>query len=175
MATLYGSAVGGAGALEQSTRSPAHARVRTTISAYDGTPATTDVLVLGYFKSSDHLVDIVLATDGAATAGALNIGLHSVEFRDGATTLTVIDADLFASAQSVASALAWDAQTSVFDEAGTCDDVMDRGKALWVLAALGAASYTEDPGLTFAITATPSTTVDAATEMVFAVSYVAGD
>lgn len=169
MATLYGSAAS-AGPIGQSTQSFAHARTRTTLSTYDGTPATTDELVIGYFKSTDRIVDIELATDGAATAGALNIGLHTASFSNDSTELTVSDADRFASAQSVASAIAFDARVSVFDESGTLDDVMDRGKTIWELAGLS-----EDDGNTYAITATPSTTVDAATEMIFVVTYVAGD
>lgn len=174
MATLY-SSVASAGPLGQSTLGPAHARTRTTLATYDGAPTTSDTLVIGYFKSSDRIIDIDNFTDGAASAGALNVGLHSVNFANGDTELTVVDADLFASALPVTLAIAYDAANSIFDEAGTLDDVMDRGKTLWELAAVGAASYTEDPGLTFAITATPSTTVDAATEMGFEVTYVAGD
>lgn len=174
MATLYGSAVS-AGPIGQSTRSFAHARVRHILSTYDGTPTTSDVLVLGLIKSGDLILDIELATDGAASAGALNVGLHSVDFSNNSTTLTAVDADLFASARAVTSAIAWDARDSIFSESTTLDDVMDRGKSAWALAAIGAASYTVDPGLTFAITATPSTAVDAATEMAFLITYVAGD
>ncbi len=176
MANLFGSAVASSGgSIRQSTRSFGGARERTTLSTHDGTPATTDVLIIGLVKSGDLCEDIEYWTDGGATAGAFNVGLSSVNLSNNGFELTVVDADLFASAQAATSAIAYDARVSVFDEAGTLDDVMDRGKTFWALAALGAASYTSDPGLTFAITATPSTTLNAATELGFRVSYVAGD
>jgi hypothetical protein len=181
MSTYYGSALAGssnttyAGNVPQTTQSFAHARVRRTLSTLDATPLTTDTIVVGLFKSSDRLLDIVFAIDGASTSGALNIGLHSADMSNNALTLTAVDADLFASATITGNAITYEARTSMFDEAGTLDDIMDRGKTLWELAAIGAASYTSDPGLTFAITATPSTNVDAATEMLFEVTYVAGD
>lgn len=181
MATLYTSVTGSSstaynGTIPQSVQGPAHARTRTTYATIDATPTTSDVIAVAFLKSSDRLIDIKLVCDGAPTTnGALNIGLHSADLSNNAVTLTAVDADLFASAQSVTTAIAFDGAGSVFDEATTLDDVMDRGKTLWELAALGAASYTEDPGLTFAITATPSTTCDAATELGFLVTYVAGD
>lgn len=181
MANVFTSVTQGAsnstygGNVPQSVQGPAHARTRTTYATVDAAPTTSDTVIVALLKSSDRLIDIKLATDGAATAGALNIGLASADLSNDSISLTVIDEDLFASAQSVVTAIAFDAAGSVFDEAGTLDDVMDRGKTLWELAALGAASYTEDPGLTFAITADPSTTVNAATEMGFLITYVAGD
>lgn len=178
MAQYFGSAVDGTpqGSQPQSTKSPAHARKRSTISTIDQASLTqNDTITLGYFKSSDQLIDIKFFTDGAAGAGTLDIGLSSVEFRDGTATETVVDADLFANGQSVTSAIAYDAAGSVFDESTTLDDVMDRGKPLWQLAALGAASYTSDPGLTFAIVATVNATINATTEMGFEIEYVAGD
>lgn len=172
MADIFGSAVSdSSGQPGQDTRSFAHARVRHIYSTFDASTATTsDTMVIGYVKSTDLILDIKLCTDGAASAGALNVGLHTVDFRNGSTTLTVSDADRFASAQSVTSAIAFDAAGSVFDESGTLDDVIDRGKAVYALAGLS-----DDDGETYAITASPSTTIDAATELGFLVTYVAGD
>lgn len=175
MATLYGSAVSSSGQPRQSTRSYAHARVRTTLSVFDGTPTTADILILGLLKSGDLLEEIEFWTDGGGTAGAIDVGLYSVDLSNDSLTLTVVDVDLFASAQATGTPILHDARISVFDESTTLDDVMDRGKTLWALAAIGAASYTEDPGLTFAICATPTTTVDADNEMGFKIKYVAGD
>lgn len=176
MAILYGSAVGSTGSsIRQSTRSYAHARKRETLSTYDGTPATTDELIIALVKPTDMLRDISFWTDGNASAGAFNVGLWLVNSANQSTELTVIDGDLFASSQAATSAIAYDARISVFDEAGTLDDVMDRGKMFWELAAIGAASYTEDPGGQFAIVVKPTTTLNAATELGFLVEYVAGD
>ena len=176
MATLFGSAVASTGgSIRQSTRSFAHARRRATLSTYDGTPLDTDILVIGLVKSSDLCLDISFFTDGNATAGALDVGLSSVNLSNNGFDLTVVDVDLFASARLATSPIAYDTRDSVFSESTTLDDVMDRGKSFWALAALGAASYTEDPGLTFAVTATPSTSLNAATELGFLVEYVAGD
>lgn len=176
MAVLFGSAVAATGGTaRQSTRSYAHARKRETLSTYDGAPTTSDQLVLALVKSSDMLRDISFWSDGGATNGTINVGLYTVDMSNNGLALTVVDADLFCSAQGVGTAVAYDARISLFDEAGTCDDVMDRGKTFWALAALGAATYTEDPGVTFAVVATPAVTVDAATEMGFLVEYVAGD
>lgn len=176
MAILYGSAVGSTGGnIRQSTRSFAHARMRETLSNFDGTPTTSDELVIGLFKSNDRIKDIRFGTDGAATTAAFDLGLWEVEVRNEALSLTVIDQDLFASARSATTSIGFSANTSVFSESGTLDDFMDRGKSLWELAALGAASYTEDPGLDVAIVVKPTATFNAATEMIFSVEYVAGD
>ena len=180
MAIYYGSAVQGAnnttfgGIPPSSTRSISHARKRTTISVLDATPTTSDTIIVGFIKSSDLLIDITMATDGNATAGALNAGLSSVEFANGADEYTVVDADLFATAFFSTTAITYGARATMW-ESGTLDVVMDRGKSMWELAALGAATYTEDPGLTFAITCTPSTSFDAAQEFLWEISYVAGD
>ena len=146
-----------------------------TLSTYDGAPTTNDILILALIKSSDLLEDIEFWTDGGGEGGALNVGLCTADMTNNAISLAIVNVDLFASAQATGTPIAYDARISLFDEAATLDDVMDRGKTLWALAALGGTSYTEDPGKTFAICAFPSTTVDAANEMGFRVSYVAGD
>lgn len=176
MAILYGSAVAATGGnIRSSTRSIAHARSREWISTYDGTPTTSDQLVVGFMKSNDMLIDIEIFTDGNPTAGALNIGLYEADIRNDDLSLTAIDDDLFASAQSVTTNISFNNRISVFSEAGTLDDIMDRGKSLWSLAAVGAASYTEDPGLTVAVVATPSTSANAAAEIGFRIKAVTGD
>ena len=176
MSVLYGSAVASTGGnARQSTRSFAHARKRETLSVYDGTPTTSDQLVLALVKSSDLCKDITFWTDGGGTGGSIDVGLYTVDLSNNGLTLTVVDQDLFAATQVTGTPIAYDAKISVFDQSTTCDDVMDRGKTFWALAALGAATYTADPGVTFAVVATPDVTVDAANEMGFEVQYVAGD
>ena len=176
MATIFGSAVSSSGSsIRQSTRSFAHARERVTLSTYDGTPGDGDILVFALMKSSDLLEDIEFWCDGNPTAGTFNIGIYQAVMANQGISLTAIDDDLFASAQTAATAIAYDARVSVFDEAGTLDDVMDRGKTLWALAAIGAATYTEDPGTLFALCATDVQNFDAAAEVGFRVKYVAGD
>ena len=114
-----------------------------------------DVILLMPIPSNFRPTQFRFSTDGGATAGAANVGLHTVS--DDGATATVVDADLFASAQSVTTA-------------ATATDIIaylnteDRGKTLWEIAALGAATYTADPKIEFWLTLTISTNVDATTE-----------
>jgi hypothetical protein len=176
MANVFGTAIADStGQPGQSTRSIAHARTRTTWSRFaDAVHADTVDLVIAYFKSSDQIIDIRFYTDGDGTNGAFNLGISSVNYANGGTAFTVVDATLFASAKATGTAiLHGSAVASVFAE-DSLDD-FDRGKTLWALAAIGDASYTEDPGLTFALVADISTTIDAAQEIIFEIEYVAGD
>jgi len=177
MSYTYGSAI------SRTTSQPgsqvadiAHARTRTTLSRFTAAAhADTVNLVIGYFKSSDQIIDIRFYTDGGGTAGAFNLGLWTTTFSDGAPTHTVADVDLYASAKATGTAiLHGSAIATVFTEAATLDD-FDRGKALWAQLAIGAGSDTTDPGVTYALIADISTTIDAANELAFEVEYVAGD
>ena len=147
------------------------ARTRTSVARATGLFLTTDVVRMASLHSSRQLLHIGIGADGASTAGAVNLGLYLAGTdHDGA----VVDVDLFASAQSVASALdPWAADG--FVEATTLGGV-DRGKKLWELAALGAASYTEDPDVMFDICIVPSTSLTvAASELSLWLTYTAGD
>ena len=177
MSEVYGSAIA------RTSQSPgqqvadiAHARARKTFSRFAAAAhADTVNLVIGYFKSSDQILDIKFYTDGGGTAGAFNLGLWTVTFDNGVPTFTVADVDLYASAKATGTAiLHGSAIATVFTESATLDD-FDRGKALWAQLAIGAGSDTSDPGVTYALIADISTTIDGANEMAFDVDYVAGD
>ncbi len=105
---------------------------------------------------------------GATTT--FHVGLYKKgDADDGA----VIDVDLFGSTIDWSGAIA---RTDYFTEAGTLDN-WDRGKTLWELAAIGAASYTSDPRETWTIAATTTQDIDAtagAVEMLVEALYVAG-
>lgn len=154
-----------------------HSRVRVTSAAFDvATAATTDDLVFGIFNSNARIKDIrYYMTDvGTATTGAMNVGLWLATRSNGAWTYTVIDADLFASAVSIAATIAYPG-TSIFAESAVLNTVLDRGKKLWELADIGAATYPTDPGYMFAIIGEVSTAVDQAIDLGVEIEYVAGD
>jgi hypothetical protein len=176
MALEFSSAISeGTGPIGASTRAISHARARKTYAQITTSAADTDDIVIGYFKSNDQILDINFYTNGGSTAGAFNLGLWSADFRNGATSIVVVDADLYASAQATSTAvLVGAADTTIFRESAVLTDA-DRGTALWAQAATGAASYTVDPGLTFALVAEVSTTINAATILTFEIDYVAGD
>lgn len=177
MATLYGSAVSSTANPPQSVNQNgfAHARMRKLYSTYEGQPTTSDTLIIGLFKPSDRIFDIKFYTDGAGTNGALNIGVHRVTIQNGAISLTAVDADVFATAKATGTAILHGSATAtVFTESGNFVDV-ERGKALWQLASDVTGTYTSDPGGLLAITATPSTSEDAASDYAFEIEYVAGD
>lgn len=147
----------------------AHARRRVTASRFTGLITTSDTARVCTLKSSDRIERIYVASDGGSTAGAIDIGLYETgTANDGA----VIDGDLFASALTTSSAIAYVDQ---FKESSTLGDV-DRLKPAWQLAALGAASYTEDPGINFDLTLQGSTTFTGSdTNLLIAVYYTSGD
>lgn len=158
--------------LDSQHRAPvglSHARTRTSVASITAMPLTTDVVRMITLKSGDRLLKLELSSDGGSTAGAVNVGLYLAgDAHDGA----VVDADLFASAQTISSALDL---TDVFDEAATLAGV-DRGKTLWELAAIGAGSDTEDPFVQYDITIVPSTTFTVAdSELTLVATYMAGD
>lgn len=119
---------------------------------------SADVILLMPIPSNFRPFELLFSTDGGATAGAANVGLHTLS--DDGATATAVDVDLFASAQAVTSA---GLRTDIFSESTTLG-VEDRGKYMWEIAAVGAASYTVDPKIEFWLTATISTNIDATTE-----------
>ena len=172
MATTFGSAIADAtGQPGSSVGDISHARARKTLSRFAaGVPADGDFYVIGYFKSSDQVIDIRYYTDGGGTGGAFDLGLWSADFSNGATTLTDVDQNLYATLKATGTPiLHGSAVATIFAESATLND-FDRGKALWVQA-----GATVDPGVTYALVAEFTTTVDGANEMAFEVDYVAGD
>lgn len=101
--------------------------------------------------SSARISDVLLTCDSLGTAGAANIGVYETTENGGA----VVDADLFASAQVLTSALD---KTSVLHESGVFgkDEVEKR---LWEVLGLSA-----DPKKDYDVVLTLSTaTIDAGT------------
>lgn len=151
-----------------------HARMRKKVAriTLDLLPVftTNDVARIMQFKSGDRLFELTLVSAGASTVVTVGIGLHeSGNNHDG----VVIDLDLFASALAVNGTVARSAD--MFTESSTLDD-FDRGLTLWELAAIGAASYTEDPFLDFDLTLTAGAAVTTADEpLIIEAWYTSGD
>lgn len=159
-------------ALQTLSAGLSHARLRTKIArATVGTAGMTsgDELRMFRMKSSDRLYRLSYSSDGGATTYAANLGLYLTGTSgDGA----VVDADLFASALAAASGAAL---TDVFAESAVLTDE-DRGKTLWALAAIGAASYTSDPQIEFDFVFTSTATgTGAVNELLLVAEYTSGD
>lgn len=104
---------------------------------------TSDLARMIVLPSRARIWQLFLVTDGAATAGATDVGLYYAGSNaDGA----VIDADFFATAVVVTSASSAD----IFAERSAALAV-NRGKTLWELAGLSS-----DPQVPIHITMTPS-------------------
>lgn len=149
-----------------------HARKRWSRASFVGllTTATTDIARMLTLRSSDRLIDLYLSTDAACAAGAVDIGLY---LRGGNHDGAVVDADLFASAVDVHTAAF--APTSILNEATTITTI-GYGLPLWEQAALGAATYTSDPGVLFDIVISAETTMTTtATTLILEALYSAGD
>lgn len=149
-----------------------HGRIRYKRASITGLPLVTTPDVLRFFslKSSDRLLELYLSCDGGSTAGAVSTGLHEAgSNHDGA----VVDADLFDTAQSIASALN---RQEAWAGGALANFGVNRGSYLWQQAAVGAASYTEDPKILFDVTCTVTTSFTVAdSELVLEAYYTAGD
>ena len=168
MALLYGSNLDPA-ARPMGNVGFNHSRVRVTSFVYTGTPTDADDLVFGIFKTNDRIKDIRLSViDGSASPGAVNISVWTADTSNNGLSITVVDADRFASAQSINADIAYPG-SSVFEEAGTLT-IADRGKKLHEQAGV-----TTDPGGNYAIVGEVSTTADAAVTLLVEIEYVAGD
>ncbi len=147
-----------------------HARLRTKIARVTYLALTTDVLRMITLKSSDRLISLELATDGACAAGAVDVGLYlSGKNHTGA----VADADMFSTALVVST------ETDYVDAwlDSTLLDGVDRGRTMWALATLGAGTnYTVDPIIEFDIVLIASTNcTTTAQELTKKADYTAGD
>jgi len=114
--------------------------------------------VLATIPSNARVSQVLLSCDGAATAGAADIGLYRTTLDGGA----VVDADFFASAQSLASALA---NSDVTHESGVFG-IEDTELFVW--EALG---LTEDPNLMYDVALTLTTAINAADDIALKVRY----
>ncbi len=95
------------------------------------------------------LTSLELASDALGTSASYDLGVYDLAANGGA----VVDADEFASALNLASAVAW---TNVLEEA-VATDISKIGQPLW--QRLG---FAADPGKSFDIVATANTAGDAA-------------
>lgn len=113
------------------------------------TTASSDLARMIVLPASARVWQLWFATNGAATAGAMNIGLY---YAGSAADGAVINASYFGTAIVVTAS----AHTEVFNESTTPTEVK-RGNTLWELAGLSA-----EPSLPTTnrmhITITPSTT-----------------
>lgn len=146
-----------------------HARIRYARATITGMPLAADVLRFMTLRSGDRLLELMISSDGGSTAAALNFGIYLAgNAHDGA----VKDADLFASAQAISTAIE---RTSIFLESGTPQHE-DHGKRLWELLALGDGDDTVDPVVLYDICGVVSTAfTDADSIMTLEAYYTAGD
>mgnify|MGYP000551342106 CR=1 FL=1 len=120
-----------------------------TVTASD---TTSDNVVLFAIPTSACVRSVLLSSDGAATAGAGDLGIGTLN--EAGDTLTAVDLDLFASAQAITTALE---RSDVIDEAGTIT-IDERFMPIWQ-----AAGQSTDPGGLYWIVYTPTTQADANT------------
>jgi hypothetical protein len=129
-------------------------------------------------RSADRLIELLISTDGAATAGAVDVGVWlSGDNHDGAT-IGSATVNLFADALALTtlsqrtSCLGVEGGSSSIPVAG---EECPHGMTLWELVNMGDGTYTSDPGINFDITLNPSTTFDVATIITLEAYYTSGD
>lgn len=120
-----------------------------TITASD---TTSDVVLLFPVPTNLAVRALLFSTDGAATAGAGNFGLYTLNAAG--DTATAVDADLFASAQAITSALA---RSDITGESGVLT-INERFAPLWEVVGASA-----DPGGWYWVSYVPTTQADAST------------
>lgn len=139
------------------------ARLRIFGSSITKLLLTTDTCRMITLPARARLWQLWLGTNGAATAGATDVGLYySGSNADGA----VIDADYFATAVVVTSA----SYADVFNESTTPTQVK-RGNYIWELAGLSAEPTTPATSQ-FDIVLTPSTSFTVAAPIVQLQAFV---
>jgi len=179
MSVWYSDHYGADGTSDNSIASPPnvvsvgvkHGRIRYARATLTGLCLDTEVMRYLTLKSSDRILEIMISSDGGSTAAAANYGVYKAgNAHDGA----VLDADLFASAQALSTAIA---RTDIFNESAVLQHE-DRGKQLWELVVVGADpdSYTADPQILMDICGVVSTTfTDAVSITTLEVYYTSGD
>lgn len=120
-----------------------------------------DILRFFRVKSNAVVREVLLSCDAISTSGAVDIGIYRTADDGGA----VVDADFFASAQVVTSALTL---SNVAHESGVYG-IEDRNKPLW--EALG---LTEDSQVWYDVAATITTDMGGAGTLVLEGTYVDG-
>jgi hypothetical protein len=120
-----------------------------------------DILRFVRIRSNAAVRAVFLSCDAVASAGAVNVGLYQTLENGGA----VVDADFFASAQVVTTALA---RSNIAHESGVYG-IEDLDKPIW--EALG---LTADPGIAYDVAATVTTDMGGAGTLCLEVLYVDG-
>jgi len=113
----------------------------------------------GTVPSNARISNLLLSCDGAGTNTAMDIGIYKSTLDGGA----VVDADCFASAQALGTALV---KSSVLHESGVFG-IEDSEKPLWEVLGL-----TADPKLEYDIVGTVTTAADSADTIVLECLYV---
>jgi len=114
--------------------------------------------IFGSVRSNARISQVLLSCDGANTTGAGDIGIYQTTLNGGA----VVDADFFASAQSISSALV---NSDVTHESGVFG-IEDIEKPLW--EALG---LLEDPHVDYDVVMTLTAASDAADDVGLKIRY----
>ena len=118
--------------------------------------------ILGSVPSSASMRELVVLCD-AITSAAADFGLYRTTADGGA----VVDVDLFASAQSIATAIT--TGTNVLHESGNLD-VANLAKPLWQILGL-----TSDPQLMYDVVATLTAAATASGTLSARISYAQGN
>ena len=122
---------------------------QSVIATIGGTSA--DIVRMFTLPSSARILELNACSEGTSTTYAADIGVYeSGDAHDGA----LIDIDLFDAGSALATAQAYIDSFAL----GVLTDV-DRGRPLWHLCALGAATYTADPQIEMDICLTSSATL----------------
>jgi hypothetical protein len=133
------------------------------------TAVSTETIRFMSMRSGDRIHEMKISNPGDCGTATMNLGLYLPGDNHSGT---VLDADLFMSAEDMATA---NDRVDAFDESSTLDN-QDRGKALWQLYAAGAGSDSVDPMLDYDITGVLAASMDtAAEEVLLEVWYTAGD
>lgn len=122
---------------------------------------TADVLTFCYIPSNAVVRQVLLSCDAVSSTGAMDIGLYQTADNGGA----VVDADYFASAQVVTTALN---NSDVTHESGIYG-IEDKDKPLWEALGLSA-----DPQISYVIAGTITTDMGGAGTLTVEALYVDG-
>lgn len=141
-----------------------NAKVKTTgpgILEVSTAEDAADILTFCQIKSNATVKQVLLSCDAVAVGGAMDIGLYQTADNGGA----VVDADFFASAQVVTTALV---DSNVAHESGVYG-IEDKNKPIW--EALG---LSEDPQIDYVVAGTITTDMGGAGTLCVEVTYVDG-
>lgn len=142
-----------------------------TTASGDGSfdPATNDTLVLGKMQSNWRITELWVVGKAVPVTWTFDLGIFEL---DGDGVLVAVDAAGFGADLSLGAT-----ESEEFnDAAGLVDG--DKGKPVWELMNLGAATITEDPKKTYYLVGTfndAAPVASVAARGLFRFKYVAGD